>query len=50
MPDAVDEGHADEARTDDNPAIKETGLFSHLKSFTDSGNTERDKDLTRTTF
>ena len=36
MPDAVDEGHADKAHTDDNPPIKKTGSLNHLKPFNDS--------------
>jgi hypothetical protein len=50
MSDAVDERHADEAGTDDNPAIKETGSLNHLKPFTKSRTIERGKGPTRPTF
>jgi hypothetical protein len=50
MSDAVDECHAGEAGTDDNPAIKKAGSLNHLKPFTNSRTTERGKGPTRPTF
>jgi hypothetical protein len=50
MSDAVDERHAGEAGTDDNPAIKKAGSLNHLKPFTNSRTTERGKGPARPTF